>query len=79
MGCHFLSQGIFPTQGSNPRLLHHRQTLYRLSYEGSPFPHNKPVNVSKRILAVAAASALNCGSLGFEASQSETQVTAGLR
>ena len=22
MGCHFLFQGIFPTQGSNPHLLH---------------------------------------------------------
>ena len=22
VGCHFLLQGIFPTQGSNPRVLH---------------------------------------------------------
>ena len=36
MGCHFLLQGIFPTQGSNPGLLHCRQILYRLSYKGSP-------------------------------------------
>ena len=36
MGCHFLLQGIFPTQGSNPGLLHCRQTLYRLSHLGSP-------------------------------------------
>ena len=27
MGCHFLLQGIFPTQGSNPGLLHCRQML----------------------------------------------------
>ena len=33
--CHFLLQGIFPTQGSNPGLLHCRQSLYQLSYEGS--------------------------------------------
>ena len=33
--CHFLLQGIFPTQESNPGLLHCRQTLYQLSYEGS--------------------------------------------
>ena len=39
MGCHFLLQGIFPTQGSNPGLLHCRQTLYWLSYEGSPSRH----------------------------------------
>ena len=32
-GCHFLLQGIFPTQGSNPGLLHCRQMLYHLSYE----------------------------------------------
>ena len=36
VGCHFLLQGIFPTQGSNPGLLHCRQILYRLSYKGSP-------------------------------------------
>ena len=35
-GCHFLLQRIFPTQGSNPGLLHCRQILYRLSYKGSP-------------------------------------------
>ena len=31
-----LLQGIFPTQGSNPGLLHCRQILYQLSHEGSP-------------------------------------------
>ena len=36
MGCHFLLQGIFLTQGSNPGLLHCRQTLYPLSHQGSP-------------------------------------------
>ena len=38
--CHFLLQGIFPTQGSNPGLPHCRQTLYRLSHQGSPMPGN---------------------------------------
>ena len=33
VGCHFLLQGIFPTQGSNPGLLHCRQILYWLSYK----------------------------------------------
>ena len=33
MGCHFLLQGIFPTQGSNPALPHYRQTLYQLSHQ----------------------------------------------
>ena len=32
VGCHFLLQGIFPIQGSNPGLLHCRQILYQLSY-----------------------------------------------
>ena len=31
-----LLQGIFPTQGPNPSLLHSRQILYQLSHKGSP-------------------------------------------
>ena len=31
-----LLQGIFPTRESNRGLLHCRQVLYQLSYEGSP-------------------------------------------
>ena len=33
---HSFLHGIFPTQGSNPDLLHCRQILSRLSYKGSP-------------------------------------------
>ena len=33
--CHFLLQGIFPSQGSNPGLSHCRQTFYHLSHQGS--------------------------------------------
>ena len=36
VGCHALLQGIFPTQGSNPGLLHWRRILYWLSHQGSP-------------------------------------------
>ena len=36
VGRHFLLQGILPTQGLNPDLPHCRQTLYRLSHQGSP-------------------------------------------
>ena len=36
---HALLQGIFPTQGLNPGLLHCRQTLYHLSYQRSPSPY----------------------------------------
>ena len=35
MGCHFLLQGIFPTQELNLDLRHCRQILYQLSYKGS--------------------------------------------
>ena len=34
--CHSVLQGIFPTLGSNPDLLHCRQILYSLSHQGSP-------------------------------------------
>ena len=36
VGCHFFLQGIFPTQGLNPSLLHCRQILYYLRHQGSP-------------------------------------------
>ena len=38
--CHFLLQGIFPTQELNPGLLHCRQILYLLNYEGRENSHN---------------------------------------
>ena len=37
MDCHFILQGIFPTQALNPGLPHCRQTLYHLSHQGSPY------------------------------------------
>ena len=36
VGCHFLLQEIFLTQGSNPGLPHCRQMLYYLSSQGGP-------------------------------------------
>ena len=33
VGCHVFFQGIFPTQGLNPDLLHCRQILYHLSHQ----------------------------------------------
>ena len=36
VGCHALLQGIFPTQGSNPDLLHCKRILYHLRHQGSP-------------------------------------------
>ena len=35
VGCSALLQGIFPTRGSNPGLLHCRSILYHLSHQGS--------------------------------------------
>ena len=45
VGCHFLLQGIFPTQESNPGLLRCRQILYQLSYEGSPIMYNGSIQI----------------------------------
>ena len=39
VGSLYLLQGFFPTQGSNPSLLHHRQILYQLSHKKSPLSH----------------------------------------
>ena len=36
VGCHFVLQEIFLTQGSKPSLLHSRWILHQLSYLGSP-------------------------------------------
>ena len=36
VGCRYLLQGIFPTQGLNLGLLQCRQILYHLSLQGSP-------------------------------------------
>ena len=35
-----LLQGIFPTQSSNPGLMHCRQILYQLSHKTAVFSHN---------------------------------------
>ena len=45
VGCHFLLQEIFPTQGLNPGLPHCRQTLYYLSHQGSPWGDGIPVEL----------------------------------
>ena len=40
VGCHFLLQRIFPTQGLNLGLPPCRHTLYCLSHQGNPGTHN---------------------------------------
>ena len=47
VGCHFLLQGIFLTQGLNPGLPHSRQMLYHLSHPGSQESWSKQGNYRK--------------------------------
>ena len=47
--CHSLFQRIFPTQGSNPGLLHCRQILYRLSYREDPYSYYQSANERKEM------------------------------
>ena len=49
VGCHFLLQGIFPTQESNWGLLHCRQILYQLSYEEALYK-----NLSNHVFIIGA-------------------------
>ena len=42
VGCHFLLQGIFPTQGSNLCLLNWQADSSPLSHQGSPYIHIPP-------------------------------------
>ena len=48
VGSHFLLQGIFPTQGSNPGFLHCRQIPYYLSHQESPI---NILSIIKRVLS----------------------------
>ena len=41
VGSRSLPQGIFPTQGSSPGLLHCRWILYQLSHQGRPIGQNR--------------------------------------
>ena len=49
---HCLLQGIFPTQGLNPGLLHCRWTLNQLSHQGSPYALNTPKLISWNPLSI---------------------------
>ena len=44
VGCHFLLQETFPTQGLNPGLPHCRQTLYQQSHQGTEIEIECTVN-----------------------------------
>jgi len=49
VGCHFLLQGIFLTQGSNPGLPDCRQMFYHLSHQGSHIPRG---NVKQEVVNI---------------------------
>ena len=52
VSCHNLLQGIFPTQGWNPGLLHCRRILYCLSHQGSPLHDLVQYQNQKIIIAI---------------------------
>ena len=53
VGCHFILQGIFLTQGSNRGLLHCRQILYQLSHQESPTLHKtKSKEMARRMFCL---------------------------
>ena len=48
LGSHSLLEGIFQTQGLNPGLLHCRQIIYHLIYQGSPLGRIKILHLQMR-------------------------------
>ena len=48
VGCHFLLQGIFPTRGSNPHLLHWKSVLYCWATGEAPLSRALLVLLNKR-------------------------------
>ena len=60
VGCHFLLQGIFPTQGSNPCLLHYRWVLYRGAPREAPGCHTDGKCTVTAAQGIRTAAALVC-------------------
>ena len=63
MGCHFLLQGVFPTQGLNPRFLHWQADSllpYHLgsSNVGGQVANQKPTEVHLTLITAATAKSL---------------------
>ena len=53
MGCHALLQGILPTQGWNPGLLHYRQILYHLRFMRELGPREEITDLSSSLSLVS--------------------------
>ena len=63
MGCHFLLQGIFPTQGANLcllRLLHRQADSLPLSHWGSPLSENSALQMGCVCVCMPAKSLPSC-------------------
>ena len=71
-GCHFLLQGIFPTQESNPHLLHWQADSLPLSHLGSPGVLSANIQTNKNMAPVSAEE--NCSNV----MDAKTQVCLGL-
>ena len=67
-----LTQGIFPTQGSNPGLRHCSRILYLLSHQGSLAPSKCSMNIYGSQSADTSVSAVISGSLASQTSISTT-------
>ena len=52
VGSHSFLQGTFPTQGSNPHLLHCRRTLYFLNHQGSPGIMTPHINTAPALASI---------------------------
>ena len=69
VGFYLFLQGIFPTQGSNPGLLHCRQIAYWLSHQGSPYVrvciHAIASGVSNSVWLYALVACQDSLSMGF--------------
>ena len=69
MGCHFLLQEIFQTQGSNSGLLHCRQILYHLKHIAKQVP-GPPGEFLWQVEISASEEAVTCsGNKCFEGGQ----------
>ena len=62
VGCHSLLQGIFPTQGLIPGLLHCRWILYHLSHQGSPAHPIFSPDLVHRLLHIHSSSLIHSSS-----------------
>ena len=69
VGCHFLLQGLFLTQGANPGLPHCRQMLYCVSHQGRrPWFNSwvRKIRWRRDSLPTTVFSSFPCGSAGKE-------------